>query len=356
MYPQLVIDRKKLRHNAEALCRMAMEHGVTDMAFVTKAFSADEEMVRTIMEAPCRYMADSRIENLRRFSDLGKERILLRLPMLSQVEEVVRHAEISFHSEEKTLRAIDAAAQRLGKIHKVVLMIDLGDLREGIFFENTEQIMKMVDLVESSTGLELFGTAFNLTCYGSVLPTVANLSTFLCITGEIEGHIGPALPFVSGGHSSSLALLLSGTMPGGINNLRLGEAMLLGRETAYGQEIPGLFQDVVTLEVEVVELQTKPSCPIGEIGFNAFGERSSYVDIGPRRRALTAIGRQDMDCSGIVSLREGISVIGSSSDYLLLDVTDCRTSVEVGEILPFRLNYSALLRGFTSRYVQRVYR
>ena len=355
MYPRLVIDREKLRHNAEMLCRMAREHGVADLAFVTKAFSADEEMVRTIMATPCRYLADSRIENLRRFQDIGKERILLRLPMLSQVEEVVRDAEISFNSERKTLRALDIAAQKIGRVHKVVLMIDMGDLREGILFRDTEQIMAAVDTAETCTHLELYGTAFNLTCYGAVLPSEENLSAFMGITRQIEARIGRSLAFVSGGNSSSIPMLLGGRMPKGINNLRLGEAMLLGRETAYGQQIPGLFQDIATLEVEVVELQMKPSCPIGEVGRNAFGEQSRYVDVGERCRAIAAIGRQDMDCGGITPLRSGVRVIGASSDHLLLDVEDCRPPVEVGEVLAFQLNYSALLRGFTSQYVRRVY-
>ena len=355
MYPRLVIDREKLRHNAETLCRMARENGIADLAFVTKAFSADEEMVRIIMDTPCRYLADSRIENLRRFPNIGKERILLRLPMLSQADEVVEAAEISFNSEQKTMRALDAAARRAGKIHKVVLMIDLGDLREGILFRDLKQIMATASLAEDSRNLELYGTAFNLTCYGAVLPSRDNLSKFVWITEQIEQYIGRKLAFVSGGNSSSIPMMLSGRMPKAINNLRLGEAMLLGRETAYGKDIPGLFQDIAMLEAEVVELQTKPSHPIGNVGCNAFGEQSSYVDIGDRLRAIVAIGRQDIDGSGVIPLRTGASVIGSSSDHLLLDVTECQPPVEVGEVIPFRLNYSALLRGFTSQYVCRVY-
>ena len=138
MYPRLLIDLGKLRHNGEALCRLAAERGVADLAFVTKVFCADGEIARTLAETPCRYLADSRIENLEKLAGLGKDRILLRLPMPSQAEAVVRSAEISFNSEPATLGALSAAAEKAGKIHRVVLMIDLGDLREGIFFENRE--------------------------------------------------------------------------------------------------------------------------------------------------------------------------------------------------------------------------
>jgi predicted amino acid racemase len=144
-------------------------------------------------------------------------------------------------------------------------------------------------------------------------------------------------------------------MPGRVNNLRLGEALVLGRETAYGADLDGMYGDAVRLEAEVVEVQVKPSYPIGEIGVNAFGERGSYTDIGPRRRAIAAIGRQDMDCDSLRPALAGVTVVGSSSDHLILDVTDCEKPVEVGDALSFTMTYGGLLRGFTSGYVGRSY-
>lgn len=356
MFPRLVIDLDKLRHNAETLCALTRERGISDLAFVTKVFCADRAMVRVLAETPCRFLADSRIENLARCEGLGKERLLLRLPMSSQAEDVVRHAEISLNSELTTLRALSAAAKRLGRTHKVVLMVDLGDLREGIFYENTELILQTAREIENDSHLELFGTAFNVTCYGSVLPTAENVGRFLAITRQIEAAIGRKLPFVSGGNSSSIPLLLSGKMPAGVNNLRLGESLVLGRETAYGADIDGMYQDAVVLEAEVVEVQTKPSYPVGEIGVNAFGEKASYTDIGERRRAIAAIGRQDTDAGGLTPLTPGVTVVGASSDHLILDVTESPEPVTVGDVLRFTMDYGALLRAFTSQYVERTYR
>lgn len=355
MYPRLVIDLKKLGHNADTLCRICGERGVTDLAFVTKVFTADPEMVRVLAQSPCRYLADSRVENLRSYAGAGKERILLRVAMPSEAEAVVACAEISFQSEERTLRALDDAAGRAGKDHKVVLMIDLGDLREGIFFRNREEIMAVVDLVEASAHLTLFGAAFNVTCYGSVLPTEENLGWFMELVEAIEARIGRKLELISGGNSSSITLLRSGKMPARVNNLRLGEALVLGRETAYEQDIPELCQAPVILEAEVVEAKVKPSHPVGELGVNAFGEKMTYEDIGDRRRAICAIGRQDMDCDNLTPLQSGVRVVGASSDHLILDVTDCGRTVEVGDVLSFRMSYGALLRGFTSKYVSRAF-
>ena len=355
MLPRLVIDLEKLRHNACTLCAMTRERGISALAFVTKVFCADREMVRVLAQTPCRYLADSRIENLARCEGLGKERILLRLPMPSQAESVVRNAEISFNSELATLRALSTAAGKLGLVHKVVLMIDLGDLREGIFCENADAILQTAREIEHDCNLELYGAAFNVTCYGSVLPTTENLGVFLSLTRQIEAAIGRRLALISGGNSSSIPLLLSGNMQPDINNLRLGEALVLGRETAHGTAIDGLYQDVVTLEAEVVEVQTKPSYPVGITALNAFGEKACCSDIGVRRRAIAAIGRQDTNCVGLRPSMPGITVVGASSDHLILDVTQSAEPVAVGNVLRFNMDYGTLLRGFTSQYVGRTY-
>ncbi len=355
MYPRMNIDLNKLRHNADKLCALARAQGITDLAFVTKVFCADPEMVQVLQNTDCRYLADSRIENLSKYPESDKQRILLRIPMPSEADKAVRFSDISFHSEAVTLKKFSEAAKNQGKRHRIVLMVDLGDLREGIFFEETDKLLKLAETVENDPNLELFGMAFNLTCYGSVLPSNENLSRFISITQKVESQLGRTLPFISGGNSSSVPLLLLEASPFNFTNLRLGEALILGRETAYGNDIEGMYSDVVTLEAELVEVQEKPSYPIGDIGMNAFGEQAEYTDIGIRRRAIAAIGRQDMDCDGLIPIEPGITVVGASSDHLILDITESKKPLKVGDTVCFTMNYGGLLRGFTSSYVKHNY-
>ena len=351
MYPRLCIDLKKLRHNGEKLCEMAAKAGISDIAFVTKSFCANGEMVAALECLPNPYLADSRIENLAAYPETGKQKILLRLPMVSQADAVAAHADISFCSEIPTLTALDAAAKKQGKIHKVVLMVDMGDLREGVFFRDEARLMALVARAEEAENLMLYGMAFNVTCYGSVIPTQQTLDDFRALVNKVEAAIGRDLDFVSCGNSSSVYLLDQADLTG-FNNLRLGESLLLGRETAYGADLPDLFQDVLTLETEVVEVEEKPSYPIGKIGVNAFGQTVEYVDRGYRIRAITAIGQQDVDYTGLTPRETGVEVVGASSDHLLLDTTD--TSIKVGDVLRFGVDYSAALRAFTSPYVKKV--
>lgn len=351
MYPRLHVDLKKLRHNGQRLCEMAAKAGLHDLAFVTKSFCANPDMIRALECLPNPYLADSRVENLANYPATRKGKILLRLPMLSQAAQVVEHADISFCSEPAALDALNEAAGEQEKTHKVVLMVDMGDLREGVFFRDEAGLLALVQQAEQATHLCLYGMAFNVTCYGSIIPTQQTLDDFRKIVGKVENAIGRKLNFVSCGNSSSVYLLGQADFTG-FNNLRLGESLLLGRETAYGADLPELYQDVVTLEAEIVEVKEKPSYPIGKIGVNAFGQTVEYVDKGHRLRAIAAVGQQDIDCAGLTPLTPGMEVFGASSDHLLLDATQC--PVQVGDIVRFKLDYSASLRAFTSPYVEKV--
>jgi predicted amino acid racemase len=150
-------------------------------------------------------------------------------------------------------------------------------------------------------------------------------------------------------------LIQKGGLPGGINNLRPGEAFILGRETTNLTRIENTFNDAMILETQIIEVQTKPSMPSGESGVDAFGERPVFKDQGMMRRAVCAAGKQDFELSGINALDPGIEILGASSDHLIVNVGASEHNYRVGDIIRFIPNYTAILRLFTSPYVGRVY-
>ena len=163
------------------------------------------------------------------------------------------------------------------------------------------------------------------------------------------------LPYISGGNSSSLPLLLSGGMPKGINHLRIGEAILQGgRETFLDRPRAELDQNVFVLSGELLEVKKKPSMPIGISGVDAFGGRPSFKDIGERLRGIVNIGREDANIEGLLPVRPGVTVLGASSDHLILDVSDVCPAPQVGDKVNFRMSYGALLAAMTSEYVEKV--
>lgn len=360
MYPRLVVDLNKLKSNLDAVAKITKDDAQASMMIVTKAVCAAEEIVEMIAKHPkVDYIADARIKNIKTFSKLakdhGKETVLLRLPMKSEVSEVVKYADISFNSELEVVRLLNDEAKKLNKIHKVVLMIDLGDLREGIFFEHEDKIYETVGEILKLDNIKFEGIGVNLTCYGAIIPKRDNLQHLVDWKDKLESKFDIKLNIVSGGNSSSIYLIGKNELPQGINNLRLGECFFLGNDTAYGSQIEGTIKDAMILEAEIIELKKKPSMPIGEIGKDAFGNVPHYEDKGDIMRAILAIGQQDTTLDSMVPLDEGVEIIGGSSDHTVLDVTNSPKELKVGDVLRFQIEYGALLKATTSKYVEKVY-
>jgi predicted amino acid racemase len=347
-YPRLEISLDKITHNTQVVIGICNRQGIR-VAGVTKAFCGHPKIARAMVDGGIDILADSRLENLKKLREFPLPKLLLRLPMISQAKAVVECADISLNSEIDTIKALSEAAIAQRKSHKIILMFDLGDLREGIFDEN--ELFHTVEQLLQLKGIILIGIGTNMTCFGGVIPTPKNLSKLTRQKRAIESRFNLHLEVVSGGNSSTLYLIEEGIMPDGINQLRLGESIVLGRETAFGRQLEGTYNDCFRLIAEIIEIKDKPSLPIGEVRLDAFGDRPRFVDKGIRKRALCAIGKQDVGIGDIIPDDEGLALLGASSDHLILDVTDCDRTYKVGDLISFRLTYGGILRSMTSEYV-----
>lgn len=349
MYPQVEVSLPKLRENVRTLKNICVANDVSMWA-VTKCFCGNPEISGAIAESGADMLADARISNLKKLKDISIKKVLLRIPMHSEVEEVVEFANYSLNSELSTLKLLSEAAIKKSKIHNVVIMIDLGDLREGVWPDKLEEFLS--EAVKLN-GIKIKGFGVNLTCYGGVVPDEKNLGKLIEISKEMAEKFNLDIEIISGGNSSSFYLLTSGGLPKGINNLRLGEIVLLGRETAYGNAVDGLNQDVFKLRAQIIELKEKPSLPIGTIGMDAFGNKPEFEDRGIIKRAIIGVGRQDIDPGNMHPVDAKINILGSSSDHTILDVTNSDTSYKVGDIVEFSMDYGCLLKAMTSEYVEK---
>ncbi|QXM05956.1 ornithine racemase Orr [Crassaminicella indica] len=347
--PRIEVNLNKIRHNTKVLKELCEKSNIM-LAGVTKVFCAIPEVAKEIVKGGVDMLADSRIENLKKLKDINIPKLLLRLPMNSRVEDVVRYADISLNSELKTIESLSNEAIKQNKVHNIVLMVDLGDLREGVW---RSDVVDTVKEILKFKGVKLIGIGTNLTCYGGVIPSKENLGWLSELANTIEKEFGITLEIISGGNSSSLHLLEKGEMPEKINHLRPGEAILLGRETAYGKVIKDTYQDAFTFVAEIIELKEKPSIPIGEIGMDAFGNKPTFADKGIRKRAILAVGRQDVSVENLIPIDKNIEILGASSDHLILDVTDVQKDLKVGDEIRFNVEYGALLQLSTSEYIHK---
>lgn len=346
--PAITADLRLIRQNARTILEACARQGV-QLAAVTKVTCANAAVARTLASSGAQMLADSRTLNLGRLPDT-LPRLCLRISAPEEAEEVVRDSEYSLQSGIPAIHALGAAARKAGRRHGVILMIDLGDLREGIFFRDTALINRAVGVTLEEEGLSLAGVGCNLTCFGGILPDARNMGALLAIAEGIRQRFGVPLPLVSGGNSSSLRLLFDGSLPRGVNHLRVGEGLLLGMDTYDGTPFPQLSQRAFTLSARLVEVYDKPSRPEGQSGPNAFGEQVVFEDTGPMRRGILALGRQDTQQDGLTPLDARVKVLGGSSDHLLVDLS-AAPGYRVGDVLAFTPDYGALLKAYTSPYV-----
>jgi predicted amino acid racemase len=348
--PRLEIELEKIAHNAQSLTELCSSKGIRVTA-VTKGVCGAPWIASVLLNSGIRSLGDSRIANIQKMRKAGLDAqfILIRSPMPSEAERVVEFADVSLNTEMSVIRVLAEHAAKRDKTHRIVLMVELGDLREGILPCDVEA---MVEQVIRLRGVKLVGIGTNLACFGGVRPTEAKMQALSSIAGKLERKVGVNFEIVSGGNSANYQWFVSTPDVGRVNHLRIGEAILMGCDTLNREQIPGLYTDAFTLVAEVIELKTKPSKPYGEIAQDAFGHIPVFEGKGCMKRAILALGMQDVDVSGI-RLRIGADVVGASSDHLVLDVRE--PGLEVGDEVRFDVGYGALLRAMASPYVEKVY-
>ena len=337
---RIEVDCERIRCNAKSIVGFCAAHN-TEVVGVTKGTCGHPEIARAMLAGGVRTLADSRLANVRRMRNAGIDvpLVLLRLPCLSEAAEVVQCTQVSLNSQVETVRALSCAAQARGITHQVMLMIETGDRREGVMPEDAVSAARGMFTLP---GIELVGVATNVSCIGGVLPTRENTQLLVDAAKEIEQSLDIDLQVISGGHTASLALLDRGEMPPRVNQVRIGEGILMGVDTSGSWPLPSPHQDAFNIVAEVVEVETKPSMPEGPITIDAFGRTPHWEDMGTRRRAILAIGEQDLRIDGLHPKRAGVSIVSASSDYLVVDVTEATPPVHLGDELEFDPIYAAM--------------
>ncbi|MDB5052616.1 MAG: alanine racemase [Bacilli bacterium] len=348
--PRIEIDLAKIAHNASELKDLYNSKGIGIMG-VTKVVCGSYAVAEVLVNNGIHTLADSKIQNLKSLREAGiKARlVLLRTPALSEMDMVIQYADISMNTELSVIKSLSAAATKYDILHKVILMIELGDLREGIMPDDIEEFIREI---LGLPGIEIVGIGASFACFGGVKPSEQNMRQLSLLSTIIENQFSLSLSFVSGGNSANYDWFTAAESTGNINNVRLGESIYLGCEPLERKPIPGLYTDAFTFVAEVIEAKIKPSEPYGELGQDAFGNRPRFQNRGLMRRGILGVGSQDVLVTGLLPEAD-IDILGSSSDHTILDLK--KTDLKVGDEVRFSLNYGALLSAMTSPYVFKQY-
>lgn len=352
--PRIEINLSHIEHNAQMLCELYGQQGISLMG-VSKAVLGEPLIAEAMIRGGVKFIADSRWENIQRMRNarISAQFVLLRTAP-SQAESIVENVDISLNTEIDTLEKLNYYASRQNKIHQIILMVEMGDLREGIM---PDDIFCFIKKVLNLSHLKILGLGCNLACYGGIKPDEQKMFQLSALTEAVEKKFQISLPIISGGNSANYEWYKSTKDVGRINNLRLGESILLGCEPVKGETIPKLHTHAFKLIAEVIESKVKPSIPFGQIGRNAFGNipvfgeaYSNGCNRNIHRRAIIALGKQDTLISGL-SPNQDLEILGSSSDHLVLD---CKNSfLKVGVGVNFNLDYGSLLMAMTSPFIKK---
>jgi predicted amino acid racemase len=348
--PRLDIDCEKIYHNAQFLINQLSLKNIS-VTPVTKAFLGHPIIAQVLVDAGATMLADSRIENLQKMTESGISipKMLIRTPMLSEVTTVIKYSDMSLNSEVEVIQRLSHVAEQQNCRHDILVMVELGDLREGVM---PNRVIDFIREIISLPNITLKGIGANLACRYGVSPDNQNMKVLSDLADGIEATFGISLEIISGGNSASVNWALKTGLTR-VNNLRIGEAIFLGCEPLEHENIKGLHTDAISLTAEVIESKIKPTLPWGNRGLNAFGEKESVQDRGSVSQAILALGRQDICVSGL-KVPDGIKITSSTSDHLVIESS--QKPLLIGETVTFSLDYSALLSSMSSRYIYKYFK
>lgn len=349
----IVLNRKKLQENHQYLNRLFSENNI-EWGVVSKVFCGSKTFLNEIINLGVKQICDSRITNLKIIKSLNPniETVFIKPPARRYISSIVKYADASFNTEFGTIKMLSEEAVRQNKTHKIIIMIELGELREGVM---REEFIDFYAKVFQLPNIEVAGLGTNLTCMYGVLPSQDKLLQLCLYAQLIEAKFNKVIPYISGGSSVTFPLISKGLLPKAINHFRVGETLFLGTDVYNSKPNPDMNQDVFKLYAEIIELREKPMVPDGDLGHNVSGETLQFDndENSNSYRAIIDVGLLDVEESHIQPTDTDLKIVGSSSDMMVVDLGENTGNYKVGSLIEFELDYMGILRLMNCDYVDK---
>ncbi|UYW02399.1 alanine racemase [Flavobacterium agricola] len=351
----IILHQNKLKHNFDYLEQFFKSQNV-NWSVVAKILCGHKKYLELLLSFNVNQVCDSRITNLKTIKQINPQvkTFYIKPPAKTAIADVIKYADVSFNSDLYTIQLLNDAAKKQNKTHQVILMIDLGELREGIM---REDFLDFYDKLQTFSNIQVLGIGTNLSCLYGVLPNTDKLNQLDLYKQLVEAKFNQTFPYISGGSSVTMPLLANGLLPSAINHFRIGETLFMGTN-AYAQEAYDfLEQNVFELRAEIIELYEKPIVPSGELGANLEGETPSFDenDLGKTSfRALVDIGLLDVDINHVTPADLTFTIEAGTSDMTVLDLGKNEAQYKVGDTVRFHLDYMGIVRIMNSKYIDKV--
>ncbi len=350
----LTLNKKKLKENYLFLKKMFEEKGVS-WGVVSKVFCGNRLFLSELIELGVTEIHDSRISNLAMIKSIKAEVQTVYIKPVSKrnIGKMVQFADVSLNSELKSITWISEEAVLQGKIHKIIIMVETGDLREGVM---GEQLLDFYSAVFDLPNIEIIGLGTNLNCLNGIMPSTDKLIQLALYKQIIELKFNKTIPWVSAGTSVTIPLMLSHQLPKGINHFRVGETLYFGMNIVEEKVIDGMHGDVMELFTEIIEMQEKPLVPSGVLAPTPQGEVKKIDEnlLGKSSfRAIVDVGVLDVDPKYLIPTDPNMELLGASSDMIIINLGENPNKYKVGDVLSFQLKYMGALGLLNSDYVDK---
>lgn len=348
----LTLNREKLHHNYQFLDKLFTKNNIK-WSIVTKLLCGNKDYIKEVIDLGIKQICDSRVSNLKVVKSIDKniETIYIKPPARRSLKSIVKNADISVNTEFETIKLLSEEAQRQNKTHKIIIMIEMGDLREGVMWD---EFMDFYAHVFQLPNIEVVGIGTNLNCLNGVMPNQDKLIQLSLYEQLIEAKFNKNIPYVSGGSSVTIPLIYKRILPQGITHFRVGETLFFGNNLYDNTQIDGMETGLFKLYAEIIELIEKPLIPSGEIGTNVAGEVKEFdeEDYGKTTyRAILDLGLLDIKPDNIKPVDKSINFFGASSDMIVIDLGDNDKNYQVGDLIEFDINYMGALSVLNSYYI-----
>jgi predicted amino acid racemase len=281
----------------------------------------------------------------------------IKPPAKRNIAQIIKYADISLNTSYLTIKELNEEAGRRNKRHKIIIMIEMGELREGIIGDDLQKFYRKVFQMEN---IEIIGLGTNLGCLFGVEPTRDKLVQLSLYHQLIVTSFQVSLPLLSGGTSITLPLISQKKIPPRINHFRIGEAAFLGISPLTGKKFRDLSDNAFEYNGQILELQEKDYQPDGKIGEGQVGHAPEVEeDEGSSYRALLDFGLVDVEPEDLTLKDPNIRFFGTTSDMTVYDLGENRdragkSRYRVGSRIHFKPNYIAVARLMNSKYIDKV--
>jgi len=349
------LHKEKLAHNYEFLNSLFKKYD-KEWGVVSKILCGNRVFLKELLDLGVKEIHDSRISNLKAIKSINPDiqTVYIKPPAKKAIRSLVKYADVSFNTEAGTIKLISEEAIRQNKTHSVIIMIEMGDLREGVLGEN---LIDFYAQIFEQPNINVIGIGTNLNCLSGVMPSHDKLIQLSLYKQLIEATFKRKIPWVTAGSSVTLPLLFKQLVPHGSNHFRIGETLYFGNNLVTRKIIKGMKADVFKLHAQIIELNEKPIVPLGEIGTNVAGESPEIneKDFGKTTyRAIIDLGLLDIDMNNIFPVNKSITFAGASSDMIVMDLGENKKKLKVGDYISFRLNYMGALSILNSNYIDKI--